>query len=176
VIGCLQALEVIKIATHIGESLCGRILSFDALSSRFKTVSWSLHFILASMSWWTHEAHTLFYLVLCRLTGFTKGRQLARFVEIILIWQKTLLRCLTMTASCSLQILVRYSTHSLCKAICLSWSLLFKGEQQSNINFIPWKPTNLHIVYNMPAILIPLRLCFIYLVVTLAICHQLPQN
>nr|CAB3485321.1 unnamed protein product [Digitaria exilis] len=39
VIGCLQALEVIKIATHVGEPLCGRMLNFDALTSRFKTVN-----------------------------------------------------------------------------------------------------------------------------------------
>ncbi|CAO2043239.1 unnamed protein product [Urochloa humidicola] len=39
VIGCLQALEVIKVATRIGEPLCGRMLKFDALSSRFKTVN-----------------------------------------------------------------------------------------------------------------------------------------
>ncbi|CAL5067279.1 unnamed protein product [Urochloa decumbens] len=38
VIGCLQALEVIKVATGVGEPLCGRMLLFDALSSRFKTV------------------------------------------------------------------------------------------------------------------------------------------
>ncbi|CAL5026110.1 unnamed protein product [Urochloa decumbens] len=38
VIGCLQALEVIKVATRIGEPLCGR-MKFDALSSQFKTVN-----------------------------------------------------------------------------------------------------------------------------------------
>ncbi|RLM75725.1 hypothetical protein C2845_PM15G16560 [Panicum miliaceum] len=38
VVGCLQALEVIKVATRIGEPLCGRMIHFDALSSRFKTV------------------------------------------------------------------------------------------------------------------------------------------
>ncbi|CAL5027921.1 unnamed protein product [Urochloa decumbens] len=38
VIGCLQTLEVIKVATGVGEPLCGRMLLFDALSSRFKTV------------------------------------------------------------------------------------------------------------------------------------------
>ncbi|CAL5032552.1 unnamed protein product [Urochloa decumbens] len=38
VIGCLQALELIKVATGVGEPLCGRMLLFDALSSRFKTV------------------------------------------------------------------------------------------------------------------------------------------
>ncbi|CAL5015587.1 unnamed protein product [Urochloa decumbens] len=39
VMGCLQALEVIKVATRIGEPLCGRMLKFDALSSQFKTVN-----------------------------------------------------------------------------------------------------------------------------------------
>ncbi|CAN6248306.1 unnamed protein product [Urochloa humidicola] len=38
VIGCLQALEVIKVAAGVGEVLCGRMLLFDALSSRFKTI------------------------------------------------------------------------------------------------------------------------------------------
>lgn len=39
VIGCLQALETIKVATRVGEPLCGRMLLFDALASRFKTVN-----------------------------------------------------------------------------------------------------------------------------------------
>ncbi|OEL26643.1 Adenylyltransferase and sulfurtransferase MOCS3 [Dichanthelium oligosanthes] len=39
VIGCLQALEVIKVATRVGEPLSGRMLHFDALSSRFKTAN-----------------------------------------------------------------------------------------------------------------------------------------
>ncbi|CAD6262827.1 unnamed protein product [Miscanthus lutarioriparius] len=39
VIGSLQALETIKVATRVGEPLCGRMLLFDALSSRFKTVN-----------------------------------------------------------------------------------------------------------------------------------------
>uniref|UniRef100_K3Y7L0 Rhodanese domain-containing protein n=1 Tax=Setaria italica TaxID=4555 RepID=K3Y7L0_SETIT len=39
VIGCLQALEVIKVASRVGEPLCGRMLNFDALSSRFKIVN-----------------------------------------------------------------------------------------------------------------------------------------
>ncbi|KAL6591396.1 hypothetical protein ACP70R_049899 [Stipagrostis hirtigluma subsp. patula] len=38
VLGSLQALEAIKIATAIGEPLCGRMLLFDALSSRIKTI------------------------------------------------------------------------------------------------------------------------------------------
>jgi adenylyltransferase and sulfurtransferase len=40
--GCLQALETIKVATRVGEPLCGRMLLFDALSSRFKTVCHSI--------------------------------------------------------------------------------------------------------------------------------------
>ncbi|PWZ37472.1 Adenylyltransferase and sulfurtransferase MOCS3 [Zea mays] len=39
VIGCLMALETMKVATRVGEPLCGRMLLFDALSSRFKTVN-----------------------------------------------------------------------------------------------------------------------------------------
>ncbi|TVU12367.1 hypothetical protein EJB05_46008 [Eragrostis curvula] len=38
VIGCLQALEAIKVAAAVGEPLCGRMLLFDALSSRIKIV------------------------------------------------------------------------------------------------------------------------------------------
>nr|CAD1836494.1 unnamed protein product [Ananas comosus var. bracteatus] len=38
VIGCLQALEAIKVAASVGEPLCGRMLLFDALSSRIRTV------------------------------------------------------------------------------------------------------------------------------------------
>ncbi|KAH7687390.1 adenylyltransferase and sulfurtransferase protein [Dioscorea alata] len=38
VIGCLQALEAIKIASAIGEPLAERMLIFDALSSRIRTV------------------------------------------------------------------------------------------------------------------------------------------
>uniref|UniRef100_A0A0D9VMB4 Adenylyltransferase and sulfurtransferase MOCS3 n=1 Tax=Leersia perrieri TaxID=77586 RepID=A0A0D9VMB4_9ORYZ len=38
VIGCLQALEAIKVATSIGEPLCGRMLLFDALSSHIGMV------------------------------------------------------------------------------------------------------------------------------------------
>lgn len=39
VIGCLQALEAIKVASAIGEPLCGRMLLFDALSARIRIVS-----------------------------------------------------------------------------------------------------------------------------------------
>ncbi|NP_001288555.1 adenylyltransferase and sulfurtransferase MOCS3-1 [Zea mays] len=38
VIGCLQALEAIKVATGVGEPLCGRMLLFDALSARIRVV------------------------------------------------------------------------------------------------------------------------------------------
>uniref|UniRef100_A0A0E0K0I4 Molybdenum cofactor synthesis 3 n=1 Tax=Oryza punctata TaxID=4537 RepID=A0A0E0K0I4_ORYPU len=38
VIGCLQALEAIKVATDVGEPLSGRMLLFDALSSRIRIV------------------------------------------------------------------------------------------------------------------------------------------
>ncbi|KAJ3675680.1 hypothetical protein LUZ60_004722 [Juncus effusus] len=38
IIGCMQALEAIKVAASIGEPLCSRMLLFDALSSRFRTV------------------------------------------------------------------------------------------------------------------------------------------
>ncbi|KAK4278396.1 hypothetical protein QN277_016249 [Acacia crassicarpa] len=38
VIGCLQALEAIKIASAVGESLSGRMLLFDALSARIRIV------------------------------------------------------------------------------------------------------------------------------------------
>ncbi|KAL6606715.1 hypothetical protein ACP70R_042368 [Stipagrostis hirtigluma subsp. patula] len=38
VIGCLQALEAIKVATAVGEPLCGRMLLFDALSARIRIV------------------------------------------------------------------------------------------------------------------------------------------
>ncbi|XP_020580764.1 adenylyltransferase and sulfurtransferase MOCS3-2 [Phalaenopsis equestris] len=37
-IGCLQALEAIKVASGIGETLSGRMLIFDALSSRIRVV------------------------------------------------------------------------------------------------------------------------------------------
>ena len=37
-IGCLQALEAIKVATGVGEPLCGRMLLFDALSARVRIV------------------------------------------------------------------------------------------------------------------------------------------
>uniref|UniRef100_A0A0D9YT07 Adenylyltransferase and sulfurtransferase MOCS3 n=1 Tax=Oryza glumipatula TaxID=40148 RepID=A0A0D9YT07_9ORYZ len=38
VIGCLQALEAIKVATDVGEPLSGRMLLFDALSARIRIV------------------------------------------------------------------------------------------------------------------------------------------
>lgn len=38
VIGTLQALEAIKIASNVGEPLSGRMLIFDALSGRIRVV------------------------------------------------------------------------------------------------------------------------------------------
>ena len=38
VIGTLQALEVIKLITGIGEPLLGRLLLYDALAARFDTI------------------------------------------------------------------------------------------------------------------------------------------
>ncbi|KAK3128493.1 hypothetical protein QOZ80_6BG0462540 [Eleusine coracana subsp. coracana] len=38
VIGCLQALEALKVAAAVGEPLCGRMLLFDALAARIKIV------------------------------------------------------------------------------------------------------------------------------------------
>ena len=41
VIGCLQAVEVVKELLGIGESLAGRLLLYDALQSRFSTVAYA---------------------------------------------------------------------------------------------------------------------------------------
>ena len=38
VIGTLQAMEVIKLITGIGEPLVGRLLLYDALAARFDTI------------------------------------------------------------------------------------------------------------------------------------------
>ncbi len=38
VIGCLQAMEAIKLITGIGEPLIGRLLLYDALAARFETI------------------------------------------------------------------------------------------------------------------------------------------
>ncbi|CAK7324582.1 unnamed protein product [Dovyalis caffra] len=43
IIGCLQALEAIKIATAVGEPLSGRMLLFDAFSARIRIVQSILH-------------------------------------------------------------------------------------------------------------------------------------
>lgn len=40
VIGTLQAMEVVKLITGIGESLIGRLLLYDALAARFETVNY----------------------------------------------------------------------------------------------------------------------------------------
>lgn len=39
IIGCLQALEPIKMASAVGEPLSGQMLLFDALSAQFQIVS-----------------------------------------------------------------------------------------------------------------------------------------
>lgn len=44
IIGCLQALEAIKIASAVGEPLSGRMLLFDALSSRIRIVCFFISF------------------------------------------------------------------------------------------------------------------------------------
>ena len=44
VIGCLQALEAIKIASAVGETLSGRMLLLDALSARIRIVCISFLF------------------------------------------------------------------------------------------------------------------------------------
>ena len=41
VIGCLQAVEVVKELLNIGESLVGRLLLYDALQARFSTVTYA---------------------------------------------------------------------------------------------------------------------------------------
>ncbi len=40
-IGCLQAVEVVKELLYIGESLVGRLLLYDALQARFSTVTYA---------------------------------------------------------------------------------------------------------------------------------------
>ncbi len=40
VIGTLQATEVIKLVTGIGEPLIGKLLLYDALTSRFETIKY----------------------------------------------------------------------------------------------------------------------------------------
>jgi molybdopterin/thiamine biosynthesis adenylyltransferase len=40
VIGTLQALELIKLITGIGEPLVGRLLLYDALAARFDTIKY----------------------------------------------------------------------------------------------------------------------------------------
>lgn len=39
IIGCLQALEAIKIASSVGEPLSGRMLLLDSLSAKIRIVS-----------------------------------------------------------------------------------------------------------------------------------------
>lgn len=45
IIGCLQALEAIKIASAVGEPLSGRMLLLDALSARIRIVRFSFHIV-----------------------------------------------------------------------------------------------------------------------------------
>jgi hypothetical protein len=52
VIGCMQALEAIKVATGVGEPLSGRMLLFDALSARIRIVSFSTFGLLLLMQPW----------------------------------------------------------------------------------------------------------------------------
>lgn len=51
VIGCLQALEAIKIASGIGEPLSGRMVLFDALSARIRIVCFIFHMFEVSLPW-----------------------------------------------------------------------------------------------------------------------------
>lgn len=46
VIGCLQALETIKLASMVGEPLSERMLLFDALSARVRVVKFRIPFLL----------------------------------------------------------------------------------------------------------------------------------
>ncbi|WP_370671654.1 ThiF family adenylyltransferase [Nitratireductor aquibiodomus] len=40
VMGTLEAMEVVKLVTGIGEPLTGRLLLYDALAARFETVKY----------------------------------------------------------------------------------------------------------------------------------------
>ncbi|KAG6401307.1 hypothetical protein SASPL_138159 [Salvia splendens] len=61
VIGCLQALEAIKVAGVVGEPLSGRMLLFDALSARLRVVRLSLVLAIQYFTWLhlTHESRVL---------------------------------------------------------------------------------------------------------------------
>ena len=51
-IGCLQAMEAMKVASVVGEPLSGRMLLFDALSSRIRIVRYLtlyLHLLIMLM-------------------------------------------------------------------------------------------------------------------------------
>lgn len=52
IIGCLQALEAIKVASAVGEPLSGRMLLFDALSARIRIVC-SFYFFFNVCYWST---------------------------------------------------------------------------------------------------------------------------
>lgn len=52
IIGCLQALEAIKIASVVGEPLSGRMLLFDALAARIRIVRFMLCTFKSSFQYW----------------------------------------------------------------------------------------------------------------------------
>jgi molybdopterin/thiamine biosynthesis adenylyltransferase len=43
VLGTLQAMEVIKLVTGVGEPLVGRLLLYDGLATRFETIRYRHH-------------------------------------------------------------------------------------------------------------------------------------
>jgi molybdopterin/thiamine biosynthesis adenylyltransferase len=43
VLGTLQAMEVVKLVTGVGEPLVGRLLLYDSLSTRFETIRYRHH-------------------------------------------------------------------------------------------------------------------------------------
>ena len=57
VIGTLQAMEVIKLITGIGEPLVGRLLLYDALAARFDTIRYKARTMTAAAV--THARSTL---------------------------------------------------------------------------------------------------------------------
>lgn len=88
-----MALETIKVATRVGEPLCGRMLLFDALSSRFKTVCHSILCMytvvnkpciiiiiitiliityVCGRQRFTHKAHALFYYIVLQVNKIHK--------------------------------------------------------------------------------------------------------
>jgi molybdopterin/thiamine biosynthesis adenylyltransferase len=43
VLGTLEAMEVIKLVTGVGEPLVGRLLLYDSLATRFETIRYRRH-------------------------------------------------------------------------------------------------------------------------------------